>query len=90
MRMGTREVRMGYDRKASKRAVNLSLNEDLVRQAKAITGNLSETVETLLAAHVAAEQARRADLERQIDAYVEWSNANIAKYGFWGEEFSTL
>ena len=31
-----------------KRAVNLTLNEALVTQAKQFTGNLSSTVETLL------------------------------------------
>jgi antitoxin CcdA len=81
---------MGYDRKAAKRAVNLSLNEDLVRAAKTLTGNLSETVETLLSDFVEAEAARQAERERQIDAYVAWSSGMIEKYGAFGDEFSTL
>ena len=43
---------MGYDRAASKRAVNMTLNEDLVRRARGLTPDLSETVENLLAAYV--------------------------------------
>ena len=37
---------------ARKRAVNLTLNEDLVSQAKGMTGNLSGVVEQLLADYV--------------------------------------
>ena len=81
---------MGYDRKAPKRAVNMSLNEDLVRRARGLTPNLSETVETLLAGFVEAEEAKRADLERQIDAYIAASNAFIERYGSAADEYSTL
>jgi antitoxin CcdA len=81
---------MGYDRKASKRPVNLTLNEDLVREARALTANLSETVEGLLAEFVEAETAKRADIERQIDQWIAASNAFIAEHGLFGEEHSTL
>ncbi|HEY4254633.1 MAG TPA: type II toxin-antitoxin system CcdA family antitoxin [Roseomonas sp.] len=81
---------MGHDRKALKRAVNLSLNSDLVRQARTLTPNLSETIESLLAAFVDAETARRAEMQRQIDALVEASNRFIAQHGAFGDEFSTL
>lgn len=83
-------MRMNHARKPAKRAVNLSLNEDLVRQARALTGNLSETVETLLAEFVAAEEGRRAERERQMAAYVATSKAYIEKHGAFGDEFSTL
>lgn len=78
---------MGYDRKAPKRPVNMSLNEDLVRRARGLTPNLSETVERLLAGFVEAEEARRADLERKIDEYIAASNAFIEKYGSAADEF---
>ena len=81
---------MGYDRKAQKRPVNMSVNEDLVRHARALTLNLSETVERLLAGFVEAEEAKRADIERRIDAYIATSNAIIEKYGAFGDEHSTL
>ena len=42
-----------------KRAVNLTLNEALVTQAKTFTGNLSSTVETLLVDYVAQQQLAR-------------------------------
>lgn len=80
---------MGHDRKAGKRPVNLTLSEDLVRQARTLTGNLSETVETLLSDFVEAEAARRADRQRQIDAYVATAKAYIEKHGAFGDEFST-
>ena len=47
--------------------VNMTLSEDLVREARRLTKNLSETVETLLADCVDAERRSRADLDRQID-----------------------
>jgi len=81
---------MGYNHKAQKRPVNMSLNEDLVRRARNLRTNLSETVETLLAGFVEAEEAKRADLERQIDAYIAASNAFIEKYGAFGDEHSIL
>ena len=48
----------GYDAHAPKRPVNLSLNEDLVRQARTFTGNLSEQVEKRLAEYVAVAADR--------------------------------
>ena len=43
-----------------KRAVNLSLNENLVAQAKTHTSNLSAIMETLLADFAATQQQARA------------------------------
>jgi antitoxin CcdA len=43
---------MGYDRAAAKRPVNMNLNTDLIRRVRGMTSDLSETVETLLAAFV--------------------------------------
>jgi antitoxin CcdA len=52
-------MKYGYDLEARKRPVNLTLNEDLVQQAKGITDNLSEVVESLLSDFVAQEQKNR-------------------------------
>ena len=49
-----------YSLAGAKRPVNLTINEDLVTPARAVTENLSAVVETLLADYVAAEQQRRA------------------------------
>jgi antitoxin CcdA len=81
---------MGYDRTAPKRAVNMTLNEDLVRRARGITPNLSETVETLLAAYVDDAEARAANQEQQLAAHIAASDAFVAKSGTIADEFSTL
>jgi antitoxin CcdA len=72
---------MGYDQTAPKRAVNMSLNGDLVQRARALTGNLSETVEGLLASYVDAEEARRADLNRQMAQWADASSDVVARFG---------
>jgi antitoxin CcdA len=41
-------MKSGYNLAARKRPVNLTLNEDLVQQAKGMTNNLSGVVESLL------------------------------------------
>jgi antitoxin CcdA len=82
--------RIPFDRSAPRRAVNLSLNVDLVSRAKTMTRNLSATVEDLLADFVEREQARqRADdaaLERVLDAL----NEVHAKHGFLSDEFQSF
>ncbi len=51
---------------ARKRAVNLTLNEDLVSQAKGMTGNLSGVVEQLLADYVVKQHnARQEKLQNE-------------------------
>ena len=84
------EVGMGFDRTAAKRPVNMTLNEDLVRQARGLTSNLSETVETLLAGFVDAAEVRDTRRQREIDEHIAASNAFIAKRGGWADEFGTL
>jgi antitoxin CcdA len=81
---------MGFDRAAPKRAVNMTLNEDLVRRARGITQNLSETVETLLAAYVDDAEEHAAPREQQIAAHIAASNACVAKYGSLADEFGNL
>ena len=81
---------MGYDRAAPKRAVNMSLNEELVTRARAITPNLSATVEQLLAAFIDDSEARSAERDRQIAEHIKANDAFVAKFGSWTEDFSTL
>jgi antitoxin CcdA len=73
-----------------KRPVNMTLSEDLVREARQLTRNLSETVETLLADYVEAERHKRADREQRIEESIRLIQAHQDEFGLWGEEFSTL
>ena len=81
---------MGYDRAAPKRPVNMTLNEDLVRRARGITPNLSETVETLLAPYVDDAETRAAQRQQRIAAHIAACDAFVAKYGTLADEFGTL
>ncbi len=73
-----------------KRAVNLTLNVDLVAQAKAFTGNLSATMETLLADYVTQQQQARLSRQQAADACVEYWNEVLAAEGSFADEHSTL
>ncbi len=81
---------MNHVPRGPKKPVNMTLSEELVREARGLTDNLSETVEKLLADYVAAEHAKRAEKERRIDATILALNEHEKKYGVWGEEYSTL
>ncbi|NKF23920.1 type II toxin-antitoxin system CcdA family antitoxin [Solimonas marina] len=73
-----------------KRAVNLFLNEELVKQAQAMTDNLSAQVESMLATFVQQQQqlvdARANRLRRSTEAW----NRYAEKHGSFADEFSTL
>jgi antitoxin CcdA len=84
------EMRSAYNAKAPKRPVNLSLNEDLIAQARNVTNNLSEVVEILLADFVAKERARRDAHAKDLkEAVLTW-NAFGEKHGSFADEHSTL
>jgi antitoxin CcdA len=68
----------------------MTLNEDLVRRARGITPNLSETVERLLAAFVDDAEAQAARHEQQIAAHIAASDAFVAKHGTLADEFDSL
>jgi antitoxin CcdA len=81
---------MSEKAKAVKRAVNLSLNQDLVAEARIITDNFSEAVESLLADFVARERARRvAHAQALKEAIVAW-NTFAEQHGSFADEHSTL
>jgi antitoxin CcdA len=72
---------MGHDAAPAKRAVNMTLNTELVRRAKTLTSNLSETMESLLAAYVEAEEAKRADVAAQMAQWAAASSAVVERFG---------
>ncbi len=73
-----------------KRAVNLTLNESLVAQAKTYTSNLSATMETLLADYVATQQQACEARQQQADCCADDWNAAHAAIGSFADEHSTL
>lgn len=73
---------MAYDKSASRRAVNLSLNEDLLIRAKAATRSLSATVEDPLARLVQEDQARKPAEDQQLAAVITAVNAVHAEHGY--------
>jgi antitoxin CcdA len=73
-----------------KRPVNLTLNEDLVEQAKGMTDNLSAVVERLLTEYVSNEHRERLTRAEAVKETVAiWNNFNSDKDSF-ADEYSTL
>ena len=81
---------MNYVARGPKKPVNMTLSEDLVREARLLTRNLSETVEQLLAEFISAERARQDEKDRRIDATIAMLNDLYDRHGGLGEEFSSL
>jgi len=81
---------MGYDRTAPKRPVNVSLNEDLVRQAKTYTKNLSGTVEELLQSFVEKESTLRQAEDAALAENIDFFNEFHRKHGLLSDEFPSL
>lgn len=83
-------MKSGYNSEARKRPVNLTLNEDLVAQAKGMTDNLSRIVESLLADFVAREHKSRAAKAKSIEATIAvWNEFNV-EVGAFSDEYSSL
>lgn len=79
-----------YNTDARKRAVNLTLNEDLVLQARDMAGNLSGVVESLLAEYVEQEGRRRLAKTKALEATVAiWNNFGEKRESF-ADEYSTI
>lgn len=79
-----------YNTRAAKRAVNLSLNEDLVAEARKLTGNLSAEVENLLAGFVTRERRAVDEKAESLRRCAQASNAFLHRTGSLSDEFSTL
>jgi len=75
---------------AHKRAVNLTLSDGVVAQARRYTTNLSATVEALLTDYVATQQRVQATRQQQSNGWcTEW-NAVSAALGSFADEHTTL
>lgn len=83
-------MRAIYSNQARKRPVNLTLNEDLVSQAKGMTDNLSAVVESLLADYVSKQNEARHAKVRQADTASQTWNAFNERLGSFADEHSTL
>ena len=81
---------MGCGRPASKRLTNVSLDEDLVRQARLLTPNLSGTVEDLLREFVTREQSRRVAEDAAVAELIDGFNAFHQENGLLSDEVSSL
>ncbi|QHJ01555.1 hypothetical protein GT347_14250 [Xylophilus rhododendri] len=73
-----------------KRAVNLTLNEDLIIQARTLTDNLSATVELLLTGFVTERQAALRSHRDAAEACAQEWNAVHDRIGSFADEHSTL
>ena len=73
-----------------KRPVNLTLNADLIKEAKAYSSNLSATVEGLLADYVQRQQQMYVERTRLADACCRDWNALHAAAGSFADEHTTL
>ncbi|HTD74730.1 MAG TPA: type II toxin-antitoxin system CcdA family antitoxin [Steroidobacteraceae bacterium] len=83
-------MKSDYDMAARKRPVNLTLNEDLVNQAKGLTDNLSQVVETLLSGYLARVRDERLARSKAAESTVQlWNDFNL-KSGSISDEYSSL
>jgi len=90
MRMMEKHVKPGFNTAARKRPVNLTLNEDLVSQAKSMTDNLSGVVESLLAEFVDRRHRERLEQAKVVESAVAVWNTFNADSGSIADEYSTL
>ena len=75
---------------ARKRPVNLTLNEDLVTQAKSMTDNLSSVVESLLSEFVDRQRRERLLKSEVVESTsAAWNRFN-SKSGSIADEYSSL
>jgi antitoxin CcdA len=73
-----------------KRPVNLTLNEDLVSQAKLMTDNLSSVVEGLLTEFVSRTRRERLQKSKVVEATVATWNKFNSQSGSIADEYSSL
>lgn len=73
-----------------KRAVNLTLNEDLVSQAKGMTNNLSNVVEQLLSDYVLKQNNMRQEKFQNAEVAAQGWNMFNEQIGSFADEHSTL
>jgi antitoxin CcdA len=68
---------------ATKKAANLTVRADLLEEARARKINLSQTLETALAAEL--KKRREAEWLEQNKAAIEAYNREIAEHGLWSD-----
>ena len=78
-----RQTLAAYDVSAPKRATNVSVNADLLAQARQCGVNLSQTLEDALKTRLSVER-RRKWLEDNREA-IEDYNKHFEKYGLWSD-----
>lgn len=83
-------MRAPYDTTARKRPVNLTLNEDLVKQARDVTDNLSGVVESLLSDFLLEERRRRLAEAKAVKETIATWNRFGEQHGSFADEHSTL
>lgn len=83
-------MKTGFNSAARKRPVNLTLNEDLVKQAKSMTDNLSGVVESLLSEFVDRESRERLVKTKVVEATIAAWNRFNTKSGSIADEYSSL
>lgn len=83
-------MNLGYNVDARKRAVNLTLNEDLLAHVREVTDNLSSVVESLLAQYLATKRQERAAQVKVVAATVAMWNQFADENGSFADDHSTL
>jgi antitoxin CcdA len=84
------DVMPGYKVDARKRAVNLTLNEDLLAHVREVTPNLSSVVESLLAEYLVKENQRRAARADVVKSTIALWNQFADDEGSFADQHSTL
>ena len=72
---------------AGKRAVNLTLNEQLVTEAKRFTDNLSATVESLVMQFVQTKKMEQLSQQDKANAIAEGWNTVMDMHGSFADEY---
>jgi antitoxin CcdA len=78
---------IGYNVEAPKKRLNVTVNEDLVRVVQTLTGNLSGTIEDLLADFVKAKRREKQDNEEHWKRVHACFNEFYEKYGSPGDDY---
>lgn len=76
--------------RGAKVPVSMSLSEDLIREARALTSDLSGTVEGLLTAYIATERSKHANEQRAIDMAIAATNDFVDRYGLPGADYAPV
>ena len=77
-----------FDRKAPKKATNLSINSDLLSKSRELNINLSATLEHALRAKLARTEADRWKTENKVA--IQSYNEFVDKHGCFGDEYRSF